>query len=116
MFSFNKLRDNFNNFLLLHQVPALKIDHLNNQRVLILSCILLPDTPLEGACKVAEKIRRAIEGCTFTGKMEDLRLTASFGLASLNHDANASFDSVYQETDRALYEAKANGRNRVELA
>ncbi len=61
-------------------------------------------------------MRRTIEGCTFTGKMEDLRLTASFGLASLDHNENATFDSIYQKADRPLYEAKTSGRNRVELA
>ncbi len=58
--------------------------------------ILLPGTTLEGAQKVAEKIRRAIEGCTFTGRMEDLRITASFGVAALKSGQDASFHSVYQ--------------------
>lgn len=78
--------------------------------------ILLPGTTLEGAYRVAEKIRRAIEGCTFTGKMEDLHITASFGVTPLDSSQDVSFHSVYQEADKALYRAKDNGRNRVELA
>jgi len=78
--------------------------------------ILLPGTNLEGAYIVAEKIRQAIEGCTFTGRMEGLRITASFGIAPLNSSQDVSFHNVYQETDKALYRAKNNGRNRVELA
>ncbi len=78
--------------------------------------ILLPETSVEGALKVAEKVRQAIEHCTFPGQMEKLKLTASFGIASLTADANATFDSVYREVDKALYRAKEKGRNRIECA
>jgi diguanylate cyclase len=78
--------------------------------------ILLPGTSVEGAFNVAEKVRLAIEHCTFPGQMEKLKLTASFGIASLTADANATFDSVYREADKALYRAKDKGRNRIECA
>ena len=78
--------------------------------------ILLPGTSVDGALKVAEKIRLAIEHCTFPGQMEKLKLTVSIGIASLTADANATFDSVYREADKALYRAKEKGRNRIECA
>jgi diguanylate cyclase len=78
--------------------------------------ILLPGTSVEGAYNVAEKVRLAIEHCTFPGQMEKLKLTASFGITSLTADANATFDSVYREADKALYRAKDKGRNRIECA
>ncbi len=78
--------------------------------------ILLPGTALEGALRVAEKIRQAIEGCTFTGKMEDLHMTASLGVVPINQDQKATYDSVYQKANRALASAKSKGRNRVEAA
>lgn len=78
--------------------------------------ILLPGTSVEGAFNVAEKVRLAIEHCTFPGQMEKLKLTASFGITSLTADANATFDSVYREADKALYRAKDKGRNRIECA
>ncbi len=78
--------------------------------------ILLPGTPLDGACRAAEKIRRAIEGCTFMGEMEDLQVTASFGVTSLSKSGAESFNTAYRAADRALYRAKENGRNRVECS
>lgn len=78
--------------------------------------IILPGTSLEGALRVAEKIRQAIEGCTFTGKMEDLHMTASCGVVPINQDQKATSDSVYQKASRALSSAKSKGRNRVEAA
>ncbi len=77
--------------------------------------ILLPDTSVEGACKVAEKIRSAIENCTFPGKMENLKMTASFGVAPLNTDEIDNFHRTYKKADAALYRAKQGGRNRVEF-
>jgi two-component system, cell cycle response regulator len=78
--------------------------------------ILLQGTSVDGALKVAEKVRLAIEHCTFPDQMEKLKLTASFGIAPLSADANATFDSVYREADKALYRAKDKWRNRIECA
>jgi len=77
--------------------------------------ILLPDTSVEGACKVAEKVRTAIENCSFPGKMENLKMTASFGVAPLNTDEVNSFQTAYKKADAALYRAKKGGRNRIEF-
>jgi len=76
--------------------------------------ILLPDTSVEGACIVAEKVRSAIENCSFPGKMEDLKMTASFGVAPLKTDEVDSFNTAYKNADAALYRAKQGGRNRIE--
>lgn len=78
--------------------------------------ILLPGTSVGGALKVAEKVRLAVEHCTFPGQMEKLKITVSIGIASLTAHANATFDSVYREVDKALYRAKDKGRNRIECA
>lgn len=78
--------------------------------------ILLPDTSLEGACMVAEKTRAALESCSFIGQMEDLQITASFGVTSLKKDEPDAFNLAYREADKALYQAKNKGRNRVEPA
>jgi diguanylate cyclase (GGDEF)-like protein len=74
---------------------------------------LLPDTGVEGALEAAGKLRRAIERLTVPGI--DRPVTASVGAAVYPHAA-ADAESLLRLADRALYAAKANGRNRAELA
>jgi diguanylate cyclase (GGDEF)-like protein len=74
--------------------------------------ILLPDTDRTGAVELAEKLRRSVER---TELREIGSLTASFGVASLPDDAGEP-DQLLRKADRALYAAKARGRNRVEVA
>lgn len=74
--------------------------------------IVLPDTPLEGAVKVAEKIRQVISKQNL--KHKDIQLgtvTVSVGVAQLA--ANEDKDDFFQRADDALYKAKQSGRNRV---
>jgi diguanylate cyclase (GGDEF)-like protein len=74
---------------------------------------LLPDTGVEGALEAAGKLRRAIERLTVPGI--DRPVTASVGAAVYPHTA-ADAESLLRLADRALYAAKAKGRNRAELA
>ena len=74
--------------------------------------LLLPDTDRSGAVEVAEKLRRAVEGAEIRGIGT---LTASFGVATLPDDA-VEPEHLVRKADRALYAAKAHGRNRVEIA
>jgi diguanylate cyclase (GGDEF)-like protein len=79
-------------------------------------CIVLPDTSKEEAVVVAERIRQEIEKEKFPNE-ENLplgRLTASVGIASFPEDGH-TFTTLVHSADLALYKAKANGRNRVEL-
>ena len=74
--------------------------------------VLLPDTDRKGAVEVAEKIRHAIE----RAEMPVIGgLTGSLGVAALPEDA-VDPDQLIRKADRALYAAKARGRNRVEPA
>mgnify|MGYP000234371676 CR=1 FL=1 len=73
--------------------------------------ILLPKTNLEDSKKIAEKVRKEIELYKFT---EIGNKTASFGVAT--HSNNESLSSLLNRADKALYAAKENGRNRVEVA
>jgi diguanylate cyclase (GGDEF)-like protein len=73
--------------------------------------ILLPKTNLEDSREIAEKVRKEIELHKFT---EIGNKTASFGVAA--HSNNESLSSLLNRADKALYAAKENGRNRVEVA
>jgi diguanylate cyclase (GGDEF)-like protein len=70
--------------------------------------VLLPDSPLSQARAMAEKIRHAVESFPF----DVGPVTVSLGTALLSSDR--SVHSLFQRADRALYEAKRQGRNRIE--
>jgi diguanylate cyclase (GGDEF)-like protein len=72
--------------------------------------ILLPDTPLEGALTLAEKLRADIALVEVAGV--DRMLSASFGVASFPSDG-VDGTALLRTADRALYAAKAQGRNCV---
>lgn len=75
--------------------------------------VLLPDTPEEGALRVAEKIRQQIEETGFQISDKVLHLTVSVGVCAVcPHDADAT-KAIFRWADEALYEAKGQGRNRV---
>ena len=72
--------------------------------------VFLPDTGLEGARAVAERLRAACEALRFDVVQQ---LTISLGVAD-----SATYEdmkSIYQDVDRALYAAKAAGKNEVVL-
>ena len=75
--------------------------------------IVMPDTPLVLASRIAERVRGAVEGEPFkidaAGKT--LRVTISIGLAERGGDANP--DALLRRADKALYDSKSAGRNRV---
>jgi diguanylate cyclase (GGDEF)-like protein len=76
-------------------------------------CLLLPETTMQGAVVLAERLRIAIEHWNF--QVEDVRLqvTASFGVAELSpHDGNY-FERLVERADTALYRAKNQGKNRL---
>ena len=80
--------------------------------------ILLPDCPQDFALAVAERLRYAIADHVFTHGGEQVLLTASFGVVTLSLEEGAQsvqkLDTLVALADKALYTAKALGRNRVE--
>jgi len=74
--------------------------------------IMLPDTPARGALEVAERIRNAVESTPFATEAGRAPCTVSIGVASFPQDGR-SIESLLARADRALYDAKAAGRNRV---
>jgi diguanylate cyclase (GGDEF)-like protein len=75
--------------------------------------VLAPDTGLDGARILAEKLREAVEREEVPQVNE--RITASFGVAVMPDHA-AGFEALLRRADRACYVAKDRGRNRVEVA
>jgi diguanylate cyclase (GGDEF)-like protein len=75
---------------------------------------LLPDTSREEAVAIAERVRAAVEATVQKSAPEPFTATVSIGAAVAN-DAD-SLASLLAKADHALYRAKQNGRNRVELA
>ena len=75
--------------------------------------IAMPDTSRQTATKVAERIRDTIASEYFSIQQgtRAIPVTVSIGLAERGNDL--VFDAVLKRADRALYRAKAEGRNRV---
>lgn len=77
---------------------------------------VLPDTPLEGALHIAENLRGAVEGLHISQVKSAYSkyVTVSLGVAAMVPDARETIPAVLiAAADRALYRAKAQGRNRV---
>jgi diguanylate cyclase (GGDEF)-like protein len=78
--------------------------------------ILLPQTGSEEAKKTAERLRVAISQAEIVlSETVKSKVTASFGVVALR-DGNFSIDELLNQVDKALYEAKESGRNRVCIA
>ena len=73
--------------------------------------VLLPRTDLQGAKKVAEKLRGAIESLNI--EPYGIRVTASFGVTEIL--PGETLDTALERADKALYKAKNLGKNKVEV-
>ena len=75
--------------------------------------ILLPETGVEGASVVAERLRHSLSDRRIRiGEKMEVTVTASFGVAEL--EEGQSVDELLRAADSALYRAKELGKNRVE--
>jgi diguanylate cyclase (GGDEF)-like protein/PAS domain S-box-containing protein len=70
---------------------------------------ILPNTTIEGALSVAERVRRDVE----TMEVDGLKVTISLGVSSYPEIPNNCPEELIEAADRALYCSKRNGRNRV---
>jgi len=81
--------------------------------------VLLPYTHINEAQIVGERLRKAVEDTPISINMEEsaiksIGVTISMGLAEFNNQESG--EELFERADKALYEAKQNGRNRVCLA
>ncbi|MDM7861734.1 diguanylate cyclase [Alteromonas sp. ASW11-36] len=74
---------------------------------------LIINQPLDEAHELANRLRQAVSKMIVTTSKSSFALTVSIGLAAFQK--NDSVEDLYTRVDKALYKAKSQGRNRVEL-
>lgn len=75
--------------------------------------VILPETEAEEALEVAERLREAVAKAEVTMSVGlPIHFTVSIGVTTL-HDQNVNIDMLLNQADKALYEAKETGRNKV---
>jgi diguanylate cyclase (GGDEF)-like protein len=74
--------------------------------------VICPETPESGAVRLAERIRKSLEGHSVHHGSQELRVTTSIGISERRVD-HACCDALITEADQALYAAKHAGRNQV---
>jgi diguanylate cyclase (GGDEF)-like protein len=77
--------------------------------------VVMPDTPLEGAMEVAERLRIGIQGLGIPHKRSSVAIciTVSIGVATTGPEAVTTGEVLMELADGRLYRAKKAGRNRV---
>lgn len=75
--------------------------------------VLLIDTPADKSAAMAEELRASIEKIRVDFEGTEIRFTASFGVVCGVPNANTQVDDYFACADKALYQAKGSGRNRV---
>ena len=74
--------------------------------------VIAPETNLEGAVVLGERIRTTVEGTTFTFQEQVIPVRVSIGFAVAEAQDHADFDTMKHQASLALSEAKMTGRNR----
>jgi len=75
--------------------------------------VLMPETSTKEAKLVAEKLRKKVESSPFNFKKEPVQITVSFGISEFAK--GETIEEVFSRADKALYKAKDNGRNQVQI-
>jgi diguanylate cyclase (GGDEF)-like protein len=80
--------------------------------------VMLPRMDLKGSYMVAERIRKLFENSLFEFEGKDLKITVSAGVSAFDPSkkADANKDLLIKHADKALYEAKGKGRNKVMIS
>ena len=77
--------------------------------------ILLPITDAQAAASLAERLRACVADQAWDSPSGTLHITISVGVATLPSARISTSEQLLACADQALYQAKANGRNRVEV-
>jgi len=76
--------------------------------------VVLYETDLEDAASVAEKIRLKVQEASYQYDGQFVQITTSIGLSHIVSNKD-DLEAIQQRADKALYKAKEQGRNRVEI-
>ena len=77
-------------------------------------CLILPNTDAEGALQVAEQLRLAITEHAFISQDVEIALTISCGICTYLQQVDVGPEQIFSGADKALYQAKHNGRNQTQ--
>ncbi|WP_406672214.1 diguanylate cyclase, partial [Natronospira sp.] len=75
-------------------------------------CLVLPDTDLEGACVVAERLRKSVKQERIEVDGNEISVTITIGVCDYD-DTMPHHEAMLDSADEALYEGKEQGRDRV---
>ncbi len=78
--------------------------------------IILPETSVEQAFFAAKRLKRLLEEKPVSYRGQHIKVTASFGVASCPNPTIRTVEDVISVADKALYDAKKYGRNRIEVS
>ncbi|MDV7341555.1 diguanylate cyclase [Terasakiella sp. A23] len=73
-------------------------------------CVIANNLPAENSFQLFDNLRQMIEEHTFSVKEISIKITASIGVS---HDIKKDFNAMVEDADKALYQAKDSGRNKV---
>lgn len=93
------------------QVPEAHLSRLGGEEF----GVLLPGHDVQAGAAVAERIRSSLERQPLELREGPLAITVSIGVAALHPEVAEAGDELYRAADRAMYRAKADGRNRVRV-
>ncbi len=78
--------------------------------------VILPSVDVKGALVVAERLRKRIDEFAFPAEGESLHVTISVGVTEFDPERCYAPSEIIREADRALYDSKERGRNRVSVS
>jgi two-component system, sensor histidine kinase LadS len=78
-------------------------------------CLILPETDSEGAVAFAQELRELVLSSSFEFDTTSINLTISCGVCTYQQQKDVTPVDIFDGADKALYQAKADGRNQVQV-